>query len=137
MFNKEIEKLNEEIMKKVISLGDGIKGDINEAGVFDNYTSVYMYFHPKKELLQILGNFKQDGKQTKKLIYNLKKKTNKDLSAVNLMIIYKNIEILISLIKERKCYISILQEKNERVNIKKILNRRGLLSDMNKFLSEY
>ncbi len=131
MFTDTIKSLNQKIMDKVSALNSDIKIDITDAEYFDNYSVIYLYFHPKKELLQIIGNYKIDGKQTKKLIYNFKKKVHKNISHNDFLKIYKDTRVLVSLIKERKYSLLIFDEIKDRHN----LGKDNVYSDINTFLS--
>ena len=79
--------------------------------LMDIYSSIYVYMSPKKEVLQLLGNYiNEDGKQSKKLIYNFKNKLygegkdKRTLDEKTLTEIYKKLYLFANLAEQLRLY---------------------------------
>ena len=86
--------------------------------LIDKYSSIYVYMSPKKEVLQLLGNYiNEEGKQSKKLIYNFKNKLygkeKKMLDEKTLTETYKSLLLFANFAEQLKLYKNIEQLETE------------------------
>ncbi len=109
--------------------------DVNK--MIDSYTTIYVYIAPRKEVLQILGNFKttktikdEDGNEqekliyTKKIIYNYQKKRHKEINESSFMGIYSELLEFCSLAEQLIMYKKIKEEEVEIKNLQSLSSNR-------------
>ena len=100
------------------------------------FNSIYVYMSPKKEVLQLLGNFvNDDGKQSKKLIYNFKNKLyGKDKKTLNdklLTRVFRDLHLFANLAEQLRLYRNLELAEQEEIEL---YNDRSNKIDQGKIL---
>lgn len=119
--------------------------------MIDSYTTIYVYIAARRQVLQILGNYKpgttkkvkdKEGNEkevpvyTKTIIYNYQKKKHKDINEYGFMEIYSQVLEICSLAEQLIMYKKIEVEENEIKLLQGLSSKRIDKEKIRKFLEE-
>ena len=127
--------------------------------MINDYTTIYVYIAPRKQVLQILGNYKpgtmkkvkdkdgnivkdEDGKDkevpvyTKTIIYNYQKKKHKKITESAFMNIYSNLLQFCSLAEQLIMYKKIEEEEQEITDLRLLNSKRIDIEKIREFVKE-
>ncbi len=162
-----VETLKNDIKEKMIVFFDlyntefktTLKTSADVEKMINDYTTIYAYIAPRKQVLQILGNYKpgtmkkakdkdgkiikdKDGKDkevpvyTKTIIYNYQKKKHKEITESVFMDIYSNLLQFCSLAEQLIMYKKIEAEDQEIKDLRLLISERIDKEKIREFIKE-
>ena len=156
---KCVEEIKEKMKTRIIELHEyhsaefktNLKTFTDVESMIDSYTTIYLYIAARRQVLQILGNYKpgttkivkdKEGNEkevpvyTKTIIYNYQKKKHKDINEYGFKEIYSELLEFCSLAEQLIMFKRIEEEQEEIKLIQNLSSKRINEEKIRKFLEE-
>ena len=154
-----VETMKNKIKEKLIDFSElydtefktELKNFTDVESMIDSYTTIYVYIAARRQVLQILGNYKpgttktvkdKDGNEkevpvyTKTIIYNYQKKKHKDINEYGFLEIYSRLLEFCCLAEQLIMYKRIEEEDNEIKLLQNLSSEKIDKEKIRKFLEE-